>query len=109
MAKKEPKATDVYAGAQVRMHRLKKGMSQTKLGDALNLTFQQVQKYEKGMNRIGASRLQEIANILDVPVSTFFPKSGNSSRGVPPLDAAFATLSGTRVGQTIIIDLAAMD
>src|SRR6185503_20671360 len=59
-------------GARVRMRRMVLGMSQEKLGDALGLTFQQVQKYEKGAHRIGASRLQQIAEILQVPVSFLF-------------------------------------
>ncbi len=72
MAKKAPNPTDKHVGARVRMRRMMLGMSQEKLGDALGLTFQQVQKYEKGANRIGASRLQQIAEILQVPVSFFF-------------------------------------
>jgi transcriptional regulator with XRE-family HTH domain len=72
MAKKAPNPTDKHVGARVRMRRMMLGMSQEKLGDALSLTFQQVQKYEKGANRIGASRLQQISNILQVPVSFFF-------------------------------------
>jgi transcriptional regulator with XRE-family HTH domain len=72
MAKKEPNPVDKYVGSRVRMRRLMLGMSQEKLGDALDLTFQQIQKYEKGANRIGASRLQQIALILQVPVSFFF-------------------------------------
>ena len=72
MAKKAPNPTDKHVGARVRMRRMMLSMSQEKLGDALGLTFQQVQKYEKGTNRIGASRLQAIANILQVPVSFFF-------------------------------------
>ena len=72
MAKKAPNPTDKHVGARVRMRRMMLGMSQEKLGDALDLTFQQVQKYEKGANRIGASRLQQISNILQVPVSFFF-------------------------------------
>jgi transcriptional regulator with XRE-family HTH domain len=64
--------TDKYVGQRVRMRRLMLGMSQTKLGDALGLTFQQVQKYEKGTNRISASRLQQIASIQQVPVTFFF-------------------------------------
>jgi transcriptional regulator with XRE-family HTH domain len=72
MAKKAPNPTDKHVGARVRMRRMMLGMSQEKLGDALGLTFQQVQKYEKGANRIGASRLQQIAQILQVPVSFFF-------------------------------------
>ena len=72
MFTKSPSPTDRHVGARVRMRRMMLGMSQTKLGDAVGLTFQQVQKYEKGTNRIGASRLQQIAYILQVPVSFFF-------------------------------------
>src|ERR1044071_9485162 len=72
MAKKAPNPTDKHVGARVRMRRMMLGMSQEKLGDSLGLTFQQVQKYEKGTNRIGASRLQQISLILQVPVSFFF-------------------------------------
>jgi len=72
IAKKAPNPTDKHVGARVRMRRMMLGMSQEKLGDALGLTFQQVQKYEKGANRIGASRLQQISHILQVPVSFFF-------------------------------------
>lgn len=72
MAKKSPNPTDKYVGSRVRMRRLMLEMSQEKLGEKLGLTFQQVQKYEKGTNRIGASRLQHISQILKVPVSFFF-------------------------------------
>jgi len=72
MTKKMPNPTDKHVGSRVRMRRIMLGMSQEKLGDALGLTFQQVQKYEKGTNRIGASRLQQIAHFLQVPVSFFF-------------------------------------
>jgi len=72
MIKKAPNPTDKHVGSRVRMRRMMLGMSQEKLGDSLGLTFQQVQKYEKGTNRIGASRLQQISNILQVPVSFFF-------------------------------------
>ncbi len=72
MAKKAPNPIDKHVGSRVRMRRMMLGMSQEKLGDALGLTFQQVQKYEKGTNRIGASRLQQISQILQVPVSFFF-------------------------------------
>jgi transcriptional regulator with XRE-family HTH domain len=71
-AKKSPNPTDKHVGSRVRMRRKMLSMSQEKLGDALGLTFQQVQKYEKGTNRIGASRLQNISHILQVPVSFFF-------------------------------------
>jgi len=82
MAKKAPNPIDKHVGSRVRMRRMMLSMSQEKLGDALGLTFQQVQKYEKGTNRIGASRLQQIANILQVPVSFFFegaPHTAHSS------------------------------
>src|SRR6202521_1171939 len=79
MAKKAPNPTDKHVGARVRMRRMMLSMSQEKLGDALDLTFQQVQKYEKGANRIGASRLQQIAHILQVPVSFFFDGLPSSS------------------------------
>lgn len=72
MAKKSPNPTDKYVGSRVRMRRLMLEMSQGKLGEKLGLTLQQVQKYEKGTNRIGASRLQHISQILKVPVSFFF-------------------------------------
>ena len=72
MSTKAPNPVDKYVGSRVRMRRIMLGMSQEKLGEALGLTFQQVQKYEKGTNRIGASRLQHISRILQVPVSFFF-------------------------------------
>src|SRR5436853_7682239 len=71
-AKKAPNPIDKHVGSRVRMRRMMLAMSQEKLGDALGLTFQQVQKSEKGTNRIGASRLQQIAHILQVPESFFF-------------------------------------
>ena len=69
---KTPNPIDKHVGARVRMRRLMLGLSQGKLGEALNVTFQQVQKYEKGTNRIGASRLQEIARVLDAAPAYFF-------------------------------------
>ncbi len=77
MAKKAPNPIDKHVGSRVRMRRMMLSMSQEKLGDALGLTFQQVQKYEKGTNRIGASRLQQISNILQVPVAFFFEGAPN--------------------------------
>jgi transcriptional regulator with XRE-family HTH domain len=68
----EPDPTDRHVGARIRMRRMMLGISQTKLGDAVNLTFQQVQKYEKGRNRVSASRMQQFAKILHVPISFFF-------------------------------------
>jgi transcriptional regulator with XRE-family HTH domain len=67
-----PSPIDVHVGARVRLRRTLLGMSQEKLGDALGLTFQQVQKYERGVNRIGASRLFDLSRVLDVPIGFFF-------------------------------------
>jgi len=70
--KKQPNPIDTHVGSRVRLRRMMLGMSQEKLGDSLGITFQQIQKYEKGTNRIGASRLHHIATVLSVPVSFFF-------------------------------------
>ncbi len=70
--KKQPNPIDIHVGSRVRLRRMMLGMSQEKLGEHLGITFQQIQKYEKGTNRIGASRLQHIARVLTVPVSFFF-------------------------------------
>lgn len=86
--KKSPDPVDKHVGTRVRMRRMLVGMSQEKLGEALGLTFQQVQKYEKGSNRIGASRLQQIAQILKVPVDFFFDGAPHS--GDPFLQRGFA-------------------
>jgi transcriptional regulator with XRE-family HTH domain len=89
--KKSPNPIDRHVGSRVRMRRVILGMSQEKLGEALGLTFQQIQKYEKGINRIGASRLQQISRTLDVPPAYFFEgaptfepaaKSGRGFAGV---------------------------
>src|SRR5262249_11666350 len=77
--KQAPNPTDQHVGARVRMRRKMLAMSQEKLAAALGLTFQQVQKYERGANRIGASRLQHLSNILQVPVSFFFEGAPNAS------------------------------
>src|SRR5262252_6650292 len=71
--KKGPNETDVLVGTKVRIRRVELGMSQTELATGLGVTFQQVQKYEKGTNRIGASRLHAMARVLGVPVTYFFP------------------------------------
>jgi transcriptional regulator with XRE-family HTH domain len=80
MAKKRtPNPIDKYVGSRIRMQRLLIGMSQGKLGDALGLTFQQVQKYEKGTNRVGASRLQQISLTLGVTPGFFFKDVSNAT------------------------------
>jgi transcriptional regulator with XRE-family HTH domain len=78
---KRPNPTDVYVGSRVRMRRKMLGLSQEKLGEKLGITFQQIQKYEKGTNRVGASRLQAMANAMEVPVSYFFPDASTSQGG----------------------------
>jgi transcriptional regulator with XRE-family HTH domain len=80
---KAPNPIDKHVGARVRMRRLILGMSQGKLGDALDVTFQQVQKYEKGANRIGASRLQQLARVLDVPPAYFFEDAPSGEPRAP--------------------------
>jgi transcriptional regulator with XRE-family HTH domain len=81
MATKAPNPIDKYVGSRVRMRRIMLGMSQEKLGEALGLTFQQIQKYEKGTNRVGASRIQQISEILQVPVSFLFEGGPTSTLG----------------------------
>jgi transcriptional regulator with XRE-family HTH domain len=105
MMKKAPNQIDRHVGGRVRMRRMMIKMSQEKLGDALDLTFQQVQKYEKGTNRIGASRLQQIAGILGVPVDFFFngaPAAEGSTEGfaeqaAPGYEADLLTADGLKL------------
>ena len=85
--KKIPNPIDRHVGSRVRMRRVMLGLSQEKLGEALGLTFQQVQKYEKGTNRIGASKLQQISRTLDVPPAFFF-------EGAPSFEAIANSESG---------------
>ena len=85
-----PNPVDLHVGARVRTRRLMVGMSQTKLGQALGVTFQQVQKYEKGANRIGASRLQQLSHVLQVPPAFFFdgaPSGDANALGFAEADA----------------------
>lgn len=89
---KKPDPIDAHVGSRVKLRRVMVGMSQEKLGDALGITFQQIQKYEKGTNRISASRMQQICNALKVPVSFFYedaPGAGGNTN--PGLSEASAT------------------
>src|SRR5450756_2415293 len=88
MAKKLPNPIDKHVGSRVRMRRMMLGMSQSTLADGLDLTFQQVQKYEKGTNRISASRLQHISHILQVPVTFFFEDAPHQPGQPKELDDA---------------------
>ena len=77
-----PSPIDVHVGTRIRLRRTLLGMSQEKLGEALGLTFQQVQKYERGVNRVGASRLFDLSRVLDVPISFFFDDLPDSLSGL---------------------------
>lgn len=121
--KKKPNPIDVHVGSRIRLRRNMLGMSQEKLGESLGITFQQIQKYEKGTNRVGASRLQAIASIMNTPVSFFFegapgqngePAQGlaeegtayvadflNSSEGVQ-LNRAFVKISDPKVRRKVL-------
>ncbi|PII39734.1 Cro/Cl family transcriptional regulator [Sinorhizobium meliloti CCBAU 01290] len=82
--KKKPNPIDIHVGSRIRLRRTMLGMSQEKLGESLGITFQQIQKYEKGTNRVGASRLQNISQILNVPVSFFFEDAPGDGGGTGP-------------------------
>jgi len=89
-----PDPTDKHVGGRIRMRRQTLGMSQGRLGDHLGLTFQQVQKYEKGINRVSASRLQQLCTVLDVPIPFFF-------EGVP--QSASKVRKGTQTPSTDVV------
>ena len=95
---KEPNPIDIHVGSRVRMRRMMIGMSQQTLGTACGLTFQQIQKYEKGTNRIGASRLQQMARALEVPASFFFDGSPDAPTATGPIDDPLAELGSTADG-----------
>jgi transcriptional regulator with XRE-family HTH domain len=104
MPSKPPNPVDRHVGSRVRMRRIMLGMSQERLGEGLGLTFQQIQKYEKGTNRIGASRIQQIAEILQVPVSFLFEGSPGISVhfGEAPSPAYVADFLATSEGLALI-------
>ncbi|WP_428491431.1 helix-turn-helix domain-containing protein [Rhodopila sp.] len=87
-----PSPIDVHVGSRIRLRRTLLGMSQERLGESLGLTFQQVQKYERGVNRVGASRLFDLSRVLDVPISFFFDDMPDS------LAANFGGVPSRRVG-----------
>ena len=82
MAGKKPNPVDAHVGSRVRLRRMLLGMSQERLGESMGLTFQQVQKYEKGVNRVGAGRLTKIAEVLGVPVGTVRSRLHHAMRGL---------------------------
>jgi len=97
MSKKSPDPRDIEVGQRVRTFRVHKGLSQEKLGDALGLTFQQVQKYEKGTNRISAGRLQRIAETLDVPVTDLFAPQKRAGTGPSEVFELLQTAASLRL------------
>ena len=106
-----PSPVDLHVGARIKLRRSLLGLSQERLGDSLGLTFQQVQKYERGANRVSASRLYDIARILDVPVSFFFddyadggPRTAASAFGFAESQEAFG-LSPDLLSRRETIDL----
>ena len=104
MLAKSPNPVDVYVGQRVRMRRIEIRMSQEFLGEQIGLTFQQIQKYEKGTNRIGASRIQQIGKVLKVPASFFFDGAPGGWEGEASSQTSPALLEvlGTREGQILI-------
>jgi transcriptional regulator with XRE-family HTH domain len=100
---KAPNPTDLHVGERVRMYRVKAGISQTALGEHIGITFQQIQKYERGANRIGASRLQQICEMLDIPVALLFDDLPGSKRsGTDNLMNEFIEFLGTTLGQRLV-------
>lgn len=91
-----PNPVDVHVGARMRLRRTLLGLSQEQLGAAIGLTFQQIQKYERGANRIGASRLFDLAQVLDVPVSYFFDDMTDSVRAASPVAVITGVAPGSR-------------
>ncbi|NWG26138.1 MAG: helix-turn-helix transcriptional regulator [Pseudorhodoplanes sp.] len=114
MARKSPEPVDIHVGRRVRQRRMTLGLSQEKLGAALGLTFQQVQKYERGTNRIGASRLEQISRILDCPISFFFDGLNTEGAGTAPIGASaladpLQLLGATREGIALAAAFASID
>lgn len=97
---RRPNPMDIHVGSRVRLRRMLLGMSQEKLGDHLGLTFQQVQKYEKGINRIGASRLFDLSKTLGVPISFFYEDAPVAGRGL----AADQCEYGEKTGESSVFD-----
>lgn len=91
---------DVHVGTRVRLRRMLLGMSQEKLGEQLGLTFQQVQKYEKGVNRIGASRLFDLAKVLGVPVQFFYDEAPIGTHGSAMIQTGF----GEQPGESYVVE-----
>ncbi|MBV8835563.1 MAG: helix-turn-helix transcriptional regulator [Alphaproteobacteria bacterium] len=104
---KKANLVDVHVGLRIRAARLAAGLSQERLGNALGVTFQQVQKYEKGANRVGAGRLSDIARVLSVPVSYFFESDAVDGRASAPsegfndITVVLSTAEGMRIARAL--------
>lgn len=96
LGRKIPNPIDIEVGKRIRVYRQQAGLSQTQLGDALKLTFQQVQKYEKGVNRVAPSRLEVIARVCGVPVSVFMPSLDGQKGNSAPLPFAELQINGAQ-------------
>ena len=97
-----PHPVDMHVGWRVRLRRTSLGMSQEKLGEAIGLTFQQVQKYERGTNRIGSSRLYELSRVLDVPVGFFFEDFADSRDPAGLSEAPAARYDAAAIGRDLM-------
>jgi len=118
MATRKPDPVDIEVGRHIKVQRLAAGLSQTELGESIGVTFQQVQKYEKGANRVGAGRLTQIARGLKIPVNTFFEGHDHIEKaaqqgGVSPLSLithphafrllqAYSTLTNGELRRSIV-------
>jgi transcriptional regulator with XRE-family HTH domain len=118
MAARKPDSVDIEVGQRIKIQRLAAGLSQTELGESIGVTFQQVQKYEKGANRVGAGRLTQIARGLKIPVNTFFEGHDHIEKvaqqgGVSPLSLithphafrllqAYSTLTNGELRRSIV-------
>ncbi len=100
--KSKPDATDVHIGARIRSRRMQTGKTQEWLADQLGLSFQQVQKYEKGTNRVGGSRMQQIATALNVPPAYFFKDLPGVGEVDASADAALIAFTTSRDGLAIV-------
>ena len=96
---KSTNSHDIEVGQRIRARRMAKGMSQTELGNLLGVTFQQVQKYEKGVNRVGAGRLVRVGEALDVPVSFFFQDASGTAERKQPVMEFLDTAYGVKLMQ----------
>ena len=94
--KTQPHNVDIHVGKKIRTQRMMSGISQSELGDRIGVTFQQIQKYEKGANRVSASRLVEIANAMSIDVRSFFDEFVVSRQGLQ-LNAAFLSIKNEAV------------